>query len=371
MGEPPGMQTVAVFTDTYLPTVNGVTYTVNTWRDSWADRGGRMPVVYPADGEYEPGDAEYPVPSVPFPFYQGFRFGWPEIPDPVADADPDVVHTHTPFTLGLAARRLAADRGVPLVASYHTPAREYASYISDAFAGGLRRAADRYERWFFGAADAVVVPTATAAEQVRAGGTDVHVVSNGVDTDRFGPADDEAVAAFRRRYDLPDGPLVGYTGRHGYEKRIGDLLSATVGVDAGVVVAGDGPARPELQRRAAARDDVVFLGFLDREELPTFYSALDAFAFPSPVETQGLVALEAIACGTPVVAVDGGALSETVTDGETGYHYRPGDLEGFRATLRRTLAESAALSVQCLERRDSLGVGRSIERLRAVYESVT
>ena len=365
------METVAVFTDTYLPTVNGVTYTVSTWRDAWADQGGRMPVVYPEDGEYAPTAAEYPVPSVPFPFYQGFRFGWPRIPQAVDDADLDIVHTHTPFTLGLAGRRLAADRDVPLVASYHTPAREYATYISDAFAGVLRRAADSYERWFFGAVDAVVVPTETAAEQVCSGGTDVHVVSNGVDTEHFEPADDEAVAAFRRRHDLPDGPLVGYTGRHGYEKRLEDLLSATVGLDAGVVLAGDGPASPELRRRAAARDDVVFLGFLDREELPTFYSALDAFAFPSPVETQGLVALEAIACGTPVVAVDSGALSETVDDGETGYHYRPGDLEDFRAALRRALAESATLSERCLERRDALAVDRSIDQLQTVYESVS
>ena len=359
-----------MFTDTYLPTVNGVTYTVRTWRETWRDRGGRMPVVYPRDGDYDADGDEYGVPSVPFPFYPGFRFGWPEVPGAVVDDDPDVVHAHTPFTLGLAGRRLAADRGLPLVASYHTPAREYAAYISDAFAGVVRKAADRYERWFFGEADAVVVPTETAARQVRTAGTDVHVVSNGVDTDRFRPAGDEAVAAFRRRHDLPDGPLVGYTGRHGYEKRIEDLLSATVGVDCGVVLAGDGPARPELERRAAARDDVVFLGFLDREELPTFYSALDAFAFPSPVETQGLVALEAVACGTPVVAVDGGALSETVTDGETGYHYPPGDLADFRAAIRRTLAESGALSGRCLERRDDLSVEHSVEELRRVYESV-
>ena len=365
------MQTVAVFTDTYLPTVNGVTYTVRTWRDAWAGRGGRMPVVYPADGGYEPSAGEHPVPSVPFPFYSGFRFGWPQVPDVVAGTDPDLVHAHTPFTLGLAGRRLAAARDLPLVVSYHTPAREYARYISDAFAGVLRRAADGYERWFFGDADAVVVPTETAAAQVDAAGTPVHVVSNGVDVERFGPVDDETVAAFRRRHDLPEGPLVGYTGRHGYEKRLEDLLSATVGVDAGVAIAGDGPARSELERRAAARDDVVFLGFLDREELPAFYTALDAFAFPSPVETQGLVGLEAVACGTPVVGVDGGALSETVTEGETGYRFRPGDIDDFRAAIVRTLAESATLSERCLARREELSVERSIDRLREVYESVS
>jgi 1,2-diacylglycerol 3-alpha-glucosyltransferase len=368
--EPGDMQTVAAFTDTYLPTVNGVTYTVRTWRDRWERRGGRMGVVYPGDDDYDPDAREFPVSSVAFPFYPGFRFGLPDVPEAAREMRPDVVHAHTPFTLGLGARRLAREHELPLVVSYHTPAREYAGYISDAFAGAISRVADRYERWFFGQADAVVVPSETAAQGIETAGTPTHVVSNGVDTERFGPADEGHLAAFRERHDLPDGPLVGYTGRHGYEKCLDDLLSATVGLDAGVVLAGDGPARPELQRRAAARDDVRFLGFLDREELPTFYSVLDAFAFPSPVETQGLVALEAIACGTPVVAVDSGALSESVTDGETGYHFQPDDVEGFRASIRRTLEENATLSARCLDARPELSVERSIERLSAVYDDL-
>jgi glycosyltransferase involved in cell wall biosynthesis len=364
------MQTVPVFTDTYLPTVNGVTYTVQTWRDRWERRDGLMPVVYPDGNGYEPEIREFPVSSIAFPFYPGFRFGWPNIPEMVREIEPDVVHAHTPFTLGLAARRLALDCEIPLVASYHTPAREYAAYISDAFAGAISRIADRYERWFFGEADAVIVPSSTAADRVSTDGTPIHVVSNGVDTERFGPADEATAAAFRDRHGLPEAPLVGYTGRHGYEKRLDDLLAATVGLDVGVVIAGDGPARPELERQAAAREDVTFLGFLDREELPTFYSVLDAFAFPSPVETQGLVALEAIACGTPVVAVAGGALSESVTDGETGYHFQPGDVEGFRRAIRRTLAEEATLSRRCLELRPELSVERSIERLEELYDRV-
>jgi glycosyltransferase involved in cell wall biosynthesis len=365
------MQTVAAFTDTYLPTVNGVTYTVRTWRDRWEARGGRMGVVYPRDDGYEPTPREFPVSSVAFPFYPGFRFGSPSVPAGAGDLDPDVVHAHTPFTLGLAARRLARLRDVPLVVSYHTPAREYASYISDALAGVISRVADRYERWFFGQADAVVVPSATAATRLRTDGTPIHVVSNGVDVERFRPADDEADAAFRDRHDLPDGPLVGYTGRHGYEKCLEDLLAATEALDVGVALAGDGPARSMLESRAADRGDVRFLGFLDRDAVSGFYSALDVFAFPSPVETQGLVALESIACGTPVVAVDGGALSETVTDGETGYHYQPGDIDGFAAAIRRALDGQSRLGERCLDAREELSVARSIDRLADVYGAVT
>jgi glycosyltransferase involved in cell wall biosynthesis len=364
------MRTVAAFTDTYLPTVNGVSYTVRTWRRRWRRQGGRMAVVYPEDGDYRPKTGEHPVSSVPFPFYREFRFARPSIPTGIRDPRPDVVHTHTPFTLGLAGKRFAATIGAPLVASYHTPASEYADYISDAFAEAIERIADVYERWYFGTADAVVVPSKTAAKAVEAGETPVYIVPNGVDIDRFAPADASAVAAFRDRYGLPEAPLVGYTGRHGHEKRLEDVLAATAGLDVGVVIAGDGPARPELERRATAREDVCFLGFLDRDTLPAFYTALDAFLFPSPVETQGLVALEAIACGTPVVAAGGGALSETVIEGETGTHFPPGDIGAFRTAIDRTLAETDRLPTRLSARRRRLGVDRSIDALESVYESV-
>lgn len=363
------MRTVAVFTDTYLPTVNGVSYTVRTWRDRWRERGGRMPIVYP-NGDRSPDADEYPVSSAPFPFYEGFRIAGPEIPAAVRSADPDVVHAHTPFTLGLAGKHLANDLGVPLVASYHTPAGEYAGYISGALSEPIRRVADRYERWYFESADAVVAPSETAAETIEADGTPVYVVSNGVDTDRFRSTDDAAVAAVRSRYEIPEGPLVGYTGRHGHEKRLGDILDATVGLDVSVVIAGDGPARAELRRQAAERENVSVPGFLDREELAAFYTALDAFVFPSPVETQGLVALESIACGTPVVAADSGALSETVTDGETGAHFPCGDVDAFRSAIRRVLADADRLPTRYRDRRGRLCVDRSIDELETVYEAV-
>ncbi len=365
------LATVAAFTDTYLPTINGVTYTVHDWRAAWRDRGGTMPVVYPRDGSTTGMGTEYPVESVPFPFYPGFRLASPRVPTEIAAMDLDVVHVHTPFTLGLAGRRLAAPHNVPVVASYHTPAREYAAYLSTVFDATVQHAADRYEQWFFDGADAVIVPTDAAASHIQQPDTPVYVVSNGVDIEQFQPASEAAVTAFRDRYSLPDGPLVGYTGRHGYEKQLEELLAATVDLDGGVVLAGDGPARPDLQRRAAARDDVQFLGFLDRADLSTFYAALDVFAFPSPIETQGLVALEAIACGTPVVAVDGGALTETVVEGETGYHYPSGDINAFQHALRDALQNQERLTDGCLACREALSIERSIDKLHDVYNTVT
>lgn len=368
-----GLPTVAAFTDTYLPTVNGVTYTVETWRKRWECRGGRMDVVYP-DSAHIPGHGEHPVSSLPVPFYDGFRLGTPQVPDDLCTAD--VVHAHTPFSLGLGALRLSRSLDVPLVASYHTPTAAYAGYLSgrQPVQRFIRKTASSYERWFLDRADLVVTPSGTTAGRVSAttdGGTPIRVVSNGVDTALFEPT---ATAEFARRYGLAnDTPTIGYTGRHGHEKQLDVLIEAASALDRDIqlVIAGDGPAREGLESLADERSvDAHFLGFLDRAELPAFYSFLDVFGFPSPVETEGLVALEAIACGTPVAAVEAGALGETVEDGRTGHTAPAADVDAFRKTLEDVLAARDTLAEHCLARRPDLAVDRSLDHLEELYREL-
>jgi glycosyltransferase involved in cell wall biosynthesis len=371
MPKPVPMRTVAAFTDSYLPTVNGVTYTIRTWAERWRDRGGRMDVVYP-ESEYDPEAFEHPVGSLPFPFYEGYRLAVPRIPDGLPGVD--VVHTHTPFSVGIAGLRLARRVDVPLVASYHTPTAEYAGYLARGprSARGLRGASRRWERWFFDRADLVFVPSEATRTRLRESvgvRTPVSVLSNGVDIDRFRPVD---TAGFRERHGLDgDRPLVGYTGRHGHEKCLDELIDAAADLEVTLVFGGDGPARGDLERRAEDRGvDARFLGFLDREELPAFYTALDLFAFPSPVETQGIVAMEAAACGTPTVGADSGALADTIGQDVAGYRYDPGDVEDFRAKIRRGLRERERLSRACLTHRESISVEHTLDRLEEHYDTL-
>ncbi|MFB6085802.1 MAG: glycosyltransferase [Halodesulfurarchaeum sp.] len=361
---------VAAFTDTYLPTVNGVTYTISAWRDRYASRGGRMDVVYPASS-YDPDPGEYPVYSLPFPFYEGYRLGIPSVP--TATEDVDLVHAHSPFSVGFAGYRLARRESIPFVVSYHTPTGEYASYVvPDSLASPVGAVSSRYERWFLERADMVLAPSEQTAGTLRGRLTSkvpVRVHPNGVDTTRFYPRE---TVDFERHYGLPDDrPLIGYTGRHGHEKNLEAILEAAAGLDVTVVFGGEGPATDSLRQAAKFHDvDARFLGFLDREELPSFYSALDVFAFPSPVETQGIVALEATACGTPVVGVDAGALSETIVEGKTGFHYELGDIEAFRAGIERALEEQEGLSVSCLDHRSEISLSNAVDGLESAYSTV-
>ncbi|WP_265110192.1 glycosyltransferase [Halosolutus halophilus] len=361
---------VTAFTDLYLPTINGVSYTVSLWRERWPRCRDSMTVVFPQMDGYVPGEGEYAIPSVRAPLYSRYRLGLPTVPDEVPASD--VVHLHTPFTVGIAGLRFAREHDVPVVASYHTLLDDRADqHVPDRLVGGFQRVCRAYERSFFERVDHVVTPTSFARRHLQhhiGVDGDVSVVSNGIDTEFFRPVD---ATAFRDRYDLPEGPLLGYSGRHSPEKNLEEAIDAIEGTGHTLVLAGDGPAREDLEAYAADVDaDVRFLGFLDREDLPALYSALDVFVFPSPVETQGLVALEATACGTPVVAVDAGALTDSVIAGETGYRYEPGDLEGFRWAIHRTLAENDRLSDLCRRRRAMLSVEHSLEQLATVYDAL-
>ena len=275
--------------------------------------------------------------------------------DSIAEVGPyDVIHAHY-WLSGLAGSHLKKAWGAPLVVSFHTLAR-----VKDVASTGdspepiFRK---RGEQRVIAAADRIVAPTDTERGQlIELYGADpsrIHVVPPGVNLERFTPGDR---AAARRRYGFGVEPTIGFVGRlqpfKGTDVAVQALsrLRRMVPDARLVIVGGDSPrtSRGERMRlrlnarRLGVAHRLRFLEPVPHGELPQLYRAADVVVVPSASESFGLVALEAAACGTPVVATAVGGLRLTVRDGETGYLVGSRDPSAFAAALSRVLADPSA-----------------------------
>ena len=262
-----------------------------------------------------------------------------------ADRSFDVVHAHD-WLVAHAATTLEHHLGVPLVATLHaTEAGRHQGWLP----GPVNRTIHSVEWWLTFEARRVVTCSAymrwevTRLFDLPAGKVDV--VPNGVDAARWQVGPDR-VAAARRRC-AADGPLVAYCGRLVYEKGVQDLLAAVPRLrrrhpGLRVVVAGTGPAEAELRERARALRlgrAVAFAGFVADADLAALVAAADCAVVPSRYEPFGMVALEAGAAGTPVVAADVGGLAEVVADGRLGVRFPAGDPAALADAVSRLLAD--------------------------------
>jgi glycosyltransferase involved in cell wall biosynthesis len=342
---------IALVTDTYAPQVNGVTTVVRRIVYVLGDRGCAATVVaprYPNAPDDPPGELR--VRSAPFPPYPAIRLSLPapgQVGRFLRRFRPDLVHVATEGPLGLAGRRFAVREDIPLVTSYHTDFPGYCRHYGVAL---LEPTAWQWLRWFHGPALLTHTPGEFMRDTLQARGIGRPVVwGRGVDTDQFSPERDRC--RWRRRLDIRDGTaLVLHVGRLAAEKNLDVLAEAwsvaheALGSRARFVIAGEGPQESRLEARMpwAAR-----IGFLDRDDLADLYAAADLCVLPSATETCGLVALEAMATGLPVIAADAGGFRESIRNGRTGVLVP--------ATDARAFAGAVATLVLDRDRRRALG----------------
>ena len=307
---------VLMVSDVYFPRVNGVSTSIETFRRTLTEHGVEVRLVVPRYGD-EPDEAGVVrVAGRPVPGDREDRLvGWRAMHRAVREAarDCDLIHIQTPFVAHYAGLKAARALGLPVVATYHTLFEAYLEYYAPFLpAGWLKAQARAFSRRQCNALDAVIVPSGAMQQRLAAYGigAPLHVLPTGIPTAQFAAGDG---AAFRYRYGiLSTRPVALFVGRVAHEKNIGFLLEALLHArrlrpDVLLVVAGEGPAMTDLQAQVKAlglRDAVQFIGYLDRrQELPDCYAAADAFVFASRTETQGLVLLEAMAAGLPVIAL--------------------------------------------------------------------
>lgn len=314
---------IGFFTDSYFPGIDGVTYTIQAWRERLEERGHQVYVIYP-QSDYEPDETEIPVPSLPNPFYTQYRF--PLFKRLRSIPELDIVHCHGPAATGLMGRRYADTHAVKSVYTHHTPVEEYFQHAFkfeslSRLVGNLYVA---YENRFLQAFDCVTASTSRIRRDVEHRRLPV-----GIDMDIFRPRDEQL-------FDV-DAPVVGFSGRMSHGKNIDEILKLAEALPAYQFrLVGEGPVRSSLEN--AAPPNVVFSDFLARERLPRFYSSLDVFVTASTCDTLGLSTLEANACGTPVAAPDVQPFDETITD-ENGSLFEYQNIDEMAAAVRDCLQQ--------------------------------
>jgi glycosyltransferase involved in cell wall biosynthesis len=310
---------ILMLTDVYFPRVNGVSTSIQTFVQSLYDAGHHITLVAPDYGE--PHNEPFEVVRVPgrkVPTDPEDRLVSIKKMRKICDElcrsrDYDIIHIQTPFVAHLVGVKLAREFNIPVLESYHTFFEEYFyCYVKFLPKRFLKSIARRLSKRQCNKLDSVIVPSIAMSEVLRnyGVGVPINIIPTGMSASDIKPGHGEV---FRKKFGIePDRPMLLFVGRVAHEKNIDFLIQVVNNLriqypDILFVIAGEGPAEHHLHslvKHYSLEKNVRFIGYLSREhELPDCYNAADVFVFSSRTETQGLVLLEAMAQGTPVVAL--------------------------------------------------------------------
>ncbi len=331
---------IALFTETFLPKVDGIVTRLRHTVDHLQRNGDQVLVICPDGGLTEHKGAKiYGVSAFPLPLYPELKLALPRpaIGMALAEFKPDVIHVVNPAVLGLGGLYYAKAMQIPLIASYHTHLPQYLQHYG---LGMLEPVMWELIKANHNQAQLNLCTSTAMVEELRGRGIErLDLWQRGVDTETFRPS----LASEDMRSHLsqghPESPLLLYVGRLSAEKeidRIKPVLESIPG--ARLALVGDGPHRSALEKHFAGTP-THFVGYLTGEALGSAFASADAFIFPSRTETLGLVLLEAMAAGCPVVAARSGGIPDIVTDGVNGYLFDPRNEQGAITATQRLFQE--------------------------------
>ncbi|MGB3207978.1 MAG: glycosyltransferase [Crinalium sp.] len=365
---------IALFTETFLPKVDGIVTRLRHTVEHLQRNGDQVLIFCPDGGlrEYK-GAKIYGVSGFPLPLYPELKLALPRpsIGTALEQFKPDIIHVVNPAILGLAGLFYGKAMQVPLIASYHTHLPQYLQHYGLAMLEGLlwellKSAHNQAEL-------NLCTSTAMVQELTAHGIERVDLWQRGVDTEMFQPH--LACKEMRSRLSQghPESPLLLYVGRLGAEKEIDRIKPVLEAIpNARLALVGNGPHREALEQHFAGTP-TYFVGYLEGLELASAFASADAFIFPSRTETLGLVLLEAMAAGCPVVAARSGGIPDIVQDGVNGYLFHPTDELGAIAATQRLLAnqgEREILRQNARNEAERWGWAAATRQLKNYYNAV-
>jgi glycosyltransferase involved in cell wall biosynthesis len=345
---------IALMTESFLPKIDGIVTMLTRTVECLQRNGHEVLIFAPSGGPRDIFGAEVVgMPSAPFPPYPELRLALPRacMRTKLKEFQPDILHLMEPALLGVGGLYYAEALDIPTVISYHTNLPSYLHYYK---LGMIEKLTWKLMRMRHRRADLNLCTSTVMIDDLgRHGIRSLALWQRAVDANRFRPEARSEEMRNRLSDGHPASPLLLYVGRLSAEKdvaRIRAVVQALPGTRLAIV--GDGPLRSSLERHFK-NTATYFSGYLQGEALASAYASADLFVLPSETETLGLVLLEAMASGCPVVACRAGGVPDAVQDQLTGFLFEPGDMAGFVDTVTRALSCRVNLdAVRARARRD-------------------
>ena len=377
-----GRLRIAIFSDSALPVLNGVSISIDLLINELRDRGHSVHLFtarHPKASKTDPNTHRFR--AIETPWTKGYPLAFPPFYRMLRKFrrfNFDVIHTHTPFTIGFVGMRWAESHGIPIVSTYHTLYDRYVHYIPYFPRRYLRFKLAKHTNFYYNRVDHVITPSEAALKWLR---------RHSVPTPATVIPTDALPRKFFNRSEVRQSlgihaqhRILLYVGRLAKEKNMSTLFEMAAiclrqEPSLRLWLVGDGPYRAECVRMArdlGIGDRVRFVGFVPRSEVDAYYAAADLFVFPSITETQGLVVQEAMNYGLPAVAILGGGASEGIEDGVNGFAVK-NDAPTFAQEVLRVVRDPElldALSHGASKSSRNADSDAMCERVVAVYREV-
>ncbi|HET8807059.1 MAG TPA: glycosyltransferase, partial [Methylophaga sp.] len=375
---------IAFFTNNFFPFISGVTISIDRLARGLRERGHHVHIFAPDYPDERQSTSLCSRVKTLFAFGNKgeFRLTNPlqtKIRKTFKQQNPDLVHVHHPFWLGSVGLWLARRHKRPVIYTYHTRLEMYSHYVP--LPGALFRNVISHLliRRFCNKCDGVIVPTYSTEEYLRLVGVKsrICVQPSGVEFDRFNNPHSLTPKALKQQHGIDSKHLVLISvSRLGREKNVKFLIDAIANLDHNtqskirLLIAGEGDDRHYLENRIAAnrlQKTIQLIGAVSPENIPAYYQMADIFVFASKSETQGMVVLEAMSAGLPVVAIRSSGIDDVIMDGQTGFKTLD-DIEKWNRKLRLLIDDEvmrASFSKQAIDfarQHDSAVVAKNIDQ---------
>ena len=363
---------IVFVSDTFLPSKNGIVTSIINSSRKLAEKGHKVLIIAAKPEKKVPVFIHRNV-KIHYSLARNFS-SYPDykviLPNPlllskISKFKPDIIHTHVPSFIGWEALLIAKVGNIPFVSTYHTLLPDYAEHLKLPKKVSKSKIVNwmiwDYTRIFYNSTDAVISPSPGIKKLLRKEKIKkrILVISNGVDLDKF------------KRGKKSKKFRILHVGRISLEKSIDVVIKAFKGlsVDAELVIVGDGPDLDKMKKLARSDKRIKFTGSVSHEKVPKYFSSADLFVTASKTETEGIVLLEAMACGLPVVGVDSLAVPRLVKNGWNGFVVEPDNSKKFGQAILNVMTskERGYMSKNSRMLAEKYSLKKSVETLEKLY----